>query len=112
MARKELPIFTKTYDFLLWLQNHVDKFPKNERFRTAKRLEDSAFLFYELLMEAVYSKNTREFLLKSDFELKKIRFYLRNSHDRGWTKIKQYEYASIALMEIGKLLGGWLKSVS
>ena len=112
MARKESPIFSKTYDFLLWIQNHVNKFPKNERFRIAKRLEDSAFLFYELLMEAVYSKNPREFLKKSDFELKKIRFYLRVSHDRSLTKTKQYEYASNALMEIGRLLGGWLKSIS
>ena len=112
MARKESPVFSKTYDFLLWLQNHVDKFPKNERFRTAKRLEDSTFLFYELLMEAVYSKKPREYLEQSDFVLKKIRFYLRNSHDRGLTKIKQYEYASNALMEIGRLLGGWLKSIS
>lgn len=112
MGRKESPIFSKTYDLLLWIQNHVDKFPKNERFRLAKRLEDTAFVFYELLMEASNAKNKRDFLEKGDFELKKLRFYFRLSHDRGLTKIKQYEYVSNALMEIGKLLGGWIKSIS
>ncbi len=35
--------------------SHTEKFPKSERFRMAKRLEDSVFSFYELLIEATRS---------------------------------------------------------
>ena len=57
------PIFAKSYDFLLWLLNHTEKFPKNERFRLARRLEDAGFEFYELLIHATRSPKRRQALL-------------------------------------------------
>jgi len=35
--------FSQTYDFMLWLLHHTEKIPKSERFRLARRLEDTAF---------------------------------------------------------------------
>jgi four helix bundle protein len=109
LSERQSPIFTKTYDFILWLLNHTEQFPKSERFRMAKRLEDSAFAFYEKLVEATRSSRTRAILLDADLELDKLRLCLRLSHARKLTKTDQYQYASGALVEIGKLLGGWLK---
>ena len=104
------PIFSKTYDFILWLLNHTEKFPKSERFRMARRLEDAAFEFYELLISAARSTpRKRQLLLQADLALDKWRLYVRLSHARKLTSPAQYEYAAAALVEIGKLLGGWLK---
>jgi len=104
------PIFSKTYDFILWLLNHTEKFPKSERFRMAKRLEDTAFEFYELLITAARStQRKRQILLQADLVLDKLRLYVRLSQARKLTSQAQYEYAAAALVEIGKLLGGWLK---
>jgi len=110
--RKQSPIFTKTSDFLLWLLQHTEKFPKSERFRLAKRMEDCAFGFYELLVEATRSsKRKRQFLLQADVQLEKLRLYVRMSQARKLTSLSQYHFASGALVEIGKLLGGWLKTI-
>ena len=110
--RKQSPLFTRTSDFILWLLNHTDGFPKNERFRLAKRLEDCAFLFYELLIEATRStKKKRQLLIQADVELEKLRLYVRMSQQRKLTSLPQYRFAAGALVEIGKLLGGWLKTV-
>ena len=110
--RKQSPIFIHTSDFLLWLLNHTEKFPKSERFRMAKRLEDSAFSFYELLIEATRStKNKRLLLIKADIELEKLRLFVRMSQQRKLTSLSQYRFASEELVQIGKLLGGWLKTV-
>jgi hypothetical protein len=49
---KQSPIFVKTYDFLVWLLGRTARFPKNERFRMARRLEETAFAFYDLLLQA------------------------------------------------------------
>lgn len=104
------PIFSKTYDFILWLLNHTEKFPKSERFRMAKRLEDTAFEFYELLITAARSTaRRRQLLLQADLVLDKWRLYMRLSQARKLTTQAQYQYAAAALVEIGKLLGGWLK---
>ncbi len=111
MNNRQSPIFSKTYDFLLWLMNHTERFPKNERFRMARRLEDTAFNFYETLVQAARStRRQRNVLLNADLELDKLRLYMRLSHARGLTNKKQYQYASAKLVEIGKLLGGWLKT--
>lgn len=110
--RKQSPIFTRTSDFILWLLNHTEKFPKSERFRMAKRLEDSVFSFYELIIEATRStKRRRQLLIQADVELEKLRLYVRMSQQKKLTSISQYHFASEALFEIGKLLGGWLKTV-
>lgn len=111
--RQQSPLFTKTYDFILWLLQHTEKFPKSERFRLAKRIEESAFHFYELLMEATrWPVQRRQLLVQADIELEKLRLYMRLSQARKLTSLRQYRFASEALVEIGKLLGGWLKSVS
>ena len=109
---KQSPIFSKSYDFILWLLNHTEKFPKNERFRLARRLEDTAFNFYELLVQAARGRNQVRLLHSADLELDKLRLYVRLSHARGLTTRRQYAHAAAQLVEIGKLLGGWLKSQS
>lgn len=110
--RKQSPLFTKTSDFLLWLLTHTESFPKSERFRMAKRIEDSAFSFYELLIEATRStKQKRQLLIRADVELEKLRLYVRMSQQRKLTKAAQYNFAAKSLVEIGKLLGGWLKTM-
>jgi uncharacterized membrane protein len=107
------PIFSKTYDLILWLLNHTEKFPKSERFRLARRLEDAAFDFYDLLVSAARSSRRKAAtLLDADLALDRLRFYVRLSHARGLFSDKQYEYAAARMVEIGKLLGGWLKSIS
>lgn len=110
--KKQSPIFSKTSDFILWLLNHTEKFPKSERFRMARRLEDAVFEFYELLVQAVRSNRKKTVLLaEADLELEKIRLYLRLAHARKLSSTRQYQYASGQVIEIGKLLGGWIKSI-
>ena len=110
-SRGQSPIFSKSYDYILWLLNNTEGYPKSERFRLAKRLEDSALNLYETLIRTTRTKEKREMLLRADFELERLRFYTRIAHDRRLINPKQYRYASGLLVEIGKLLGGWLKSL-
>lgn len=111
MTETQSPIFAKTSNFLLWLMNHTENFPKSERFRLAKRIEDSAFDFYEELIRVVKDQDKRRFLLQADLELDKLRLYLRLAHQRKFTNHAQYLFAAESLTEIGKLLDGWLKTV-
>ena len=110
--RKQSPIFTRTSDFIIWLLDHTEKFPKSERFRMGKKLEDCAFGFYEQLIIATRStKKKRQVLVHADAELEKLRLYIRLSQQRKLTSLSQYNFAANALIEIGKLLGGWLKVI-
>lgn len=103
------PIFVKTETFMLWLFQHTSKFPREERFRLAARIELIAFTFQENLIYAAKTKDLEKYLSKADAELAMLRSYLRLSLELKYTTPKQYHYTAELIAELGKLLGGWLK---
>lgn len=48
---QESPIFIRTFDLLVWLLPFTQKFPKEQRFVLAARLQNAAFNFYEEITE-------------------------------------------------------------
>ena len=108
---KESPIFIKTYETMVWVLQHTRKFPKEQRFLMAKRFEDGFLDFYERINQAVKIKRQeRQALSEADRLLANLKLYNRLSRDMKLLAFNQYEYLAAALDEIGRLLGGWMKS--
>ncbi|MBT7071948.1 MAG: diversity-generating retroelement protein Avd [Anaerolineae bacterium] len=108
---QQSPIFSKTYDFLLWLLPLTAKFPRQQRFVLASTLQQDGLKFQEYLIEAVHKKGDITPLQAADIELDKLRTHLRMSRDLKLITPSQYEHAARMLVEIGKLLGGWQKKM-
>jgi len=89
----------------------LTKFPKEQRFRLAARIENSLFAFQELLLRARRARHKRGVLLEADLELEKLRLYLRLAQEIHCMSFPQYEQAARLVNEVGKLLGGWLKTI-
>lgn len=106
------PMFVKTETFLVWLLDHTRKFPRHEQPRLARRIEEAAFGFHECLLRAAHSPSARTHLLEADLQLDKLRAYLRLALECRYTAPNQYGYAAEHLLELGKLLGGWLKTTT
>ena len=106
------PIFIKTEVFMKWLLEHTAKFPKHERFRLAKDIQDALRNFHRYLICAVKLERTRYYLQLADIELECLRSYLRVASEMGYTKPNQLQFAFEHCVEIGNLLGGWLKTVA
>ncbi len=116
MSQSQSPIFAKTYDLLLWLLPKTAKFSREQRFVMARYVQDSALRFQECLIEAgtLPKTNKRDklaYLNKADVELTKLRFYLRLCRDIGLLKNRQHRHVSQMVDELGRLLGGWFKSL-
>lgn len=109
---KQSSIFSKTYDFLNWLIPLTIKFPRSQRFVLAQALQTDALQFQGLLIEAVHRKNRIELLEQADAQLSKLRSRIRLSRDLRLLSMGQYRHGSAMLEEIGRLLGGWKKSVA
>jgi four helix bundle protein len=111
---EEMVIFTRTYDLLSWLLPLAEKFPRSQRFVVTQRLHSAALNFQELIIEAnnLRGANRAEKLRLADAELRKARLYLRLCEKWGWMSAGQYHHVSVMVAEIGKLLGGWLKTVT
>lgn len=113
MARKEMPIFTRTFDFLTWLLPVTNNFPRAQRFTVTARLLDAAFDLRERLEEANFRRGAArlERLERADEALDKVRLYLRLAARWEWLSAGQYKHAASMVAEIGRLLGGWRKTV-
>jgi hypothetical protein len=103
------PIFSRSEQLLLWLMNHTEKYPKCERFRLARRLEDAAFEFQECLLRAVHEPDEAVRLREADVKLDQLRLLVRLCVARKLMSVRQYEYVSGELVALGKLLGAWQK---
>ena len=110
---KESPIFIKSYETMVWLMEHTAKFPKNQRFLMAKRMEEAALDFHVRLNQAARRQGAQavEALSLADEILTNLKTYSRLSQDLKLLAFNQYEYLAKALDEIGRLLGGWRRSL-
>lgn len=105
-------ILTRSFDLLDWLLPKMDRFPKAFRPTVTQRLMDAALDFQEALYDAQsQGGSTRQrHLRQADAALNKLRLYLRLAHRWRWLSDGQYQHISINVAELGRLLGGWLKS--
>jgi len=108
---QESPLFTKTYDLLLWIIPAVQKFPRQHRFGLAERIQDLVLDFQDAIVAAGKSKGSdrRDWLSKADIQLEQLRGWLRLSLDLRLLSVGQYEHGARMLVEVGRLLGAWIK---
>lgn len=106
----ELKILQKIYDMSIYGYQALQQFPKAEKFTLAASIKNCINIMLERCIEAnkkYYKKTT---LQELDVEIMKLKYYLRLSQDLGFLPIKKYEIWVTKLVEIGKMLGGWMKS--
>jgi hypothetical protein len=108
---KESPIFLKSFETLEWILQHTSKFPKHQRFVMAKRIEEAALSFHDSLVWASKTYEKSGPLSEADFHLERLKIYNRLAMRLKLSSFAQYEYLAKALEELGKLLGGWQRSL-
>jgi hypothetical protein len=109
MSQQEMPIFTRTFDFLSWLLPMTNHFPRAHRHTFTQRLLDAAFDLRERLEEANLRKGSArmERLRLADEALVRVRSYLRLAARWGCLSDGQHRHVAEMVVEIGRLLGGW-----
>jgi hypothetical protein len=110
---KVSPIYSRTYDLLLWLLPQATRFPRAHRFGLGERVVRLALDFQETLIAAgLQSGDGRLALLQqADTQLAQLRHFIRLCKDLKILSLGQYEHVAGMLVEIGRLLGGWQKKV-
>ena len=111
---QESPIFVRTYDFIFWLIPQVQKFPRRPPLRAVGARAAPGDGFPGCPVAAGKSRGTerRVALRQADLILEQLRIWLRYARDMELFSISQYEHAARMLVEIGRLLGGWIKQAA
>jgi len=107
---QELVVITKTYDLILWSCHHTSRFPRNHRFVLGERIERTLYDLLETLIRARYTRQRQPLLEQANLILEILRFQMRLAKDLQCLKVDSYGFAGKSIDEIGRLVGGWMKS--
>lgn len=108
-SKKITPVVEKHYKLILWMLPKIADFPRDQRFLLADRIEKILLNILEMLIEANYSKQKREILIRVNLKLDVLRFMMRIAKDMKYVSLNGYDFFCQSAIEIGKMVGGWLK---
>lgn len=109
--KTELQILVDLYDFMKWFLPKISKFSRNYRYTLGLRIENHLYSFLETLINAKFSSDKVSLLRKANTDLEILRYFVRISFDLRLITLKQYEFISMRVNEIGGQIGGWLKTI-
>jgi hypothetical protein len=110
MSEKE-DILTKTYDLLLYLIPQLSKFPRDQKFLLADRIETLLLDYLEAMVQAYYSKDKIFLLEQGNLKLERLRYLVRLGHDLKLINHDRYGFISEKIDELGRMTGGWRKAI-
>ena len=105
-------LMQKVYDMMEYAYPALAQYPKSEKFALCTDIKHCMDIMLERTIEAQKKYYKKTTLQELDVEIMKLRAYLRLSHELGFLPMKKYEVWSGMVVEIGKMLGGWLKTVN
>ena len=106
----QLLISKRIYDMMLYAYPALAQFPKSEKHTLAAEIKRTMFEMQRLTIRANKERRKMAWLRQLDASLELLRTQVRLSHELGFLPPKKYEVWSRHLAEIGRMLGGWIKS--
>lgn len=100
-------------DLTGWTLDRTASLPKSQRFTFGERVDRLTLDCLELVIEAIWSppKFKATPLQQVNLNLEKLRTFWRLICERRWISAQQLLFVSQKLDEIGRMIGGWLKSL-
>lgn len=113
MNDQEIPILKKTYDLYKTFHEYRKTVAKADRHTIYERSDHLILQIIESLFQAGYSReaNKATLLEQTSTKLNMLRFFIRLMKDTKTLNSKQYLALQGMIDEIGRMLGGWLRSI-
>ena len=106
----QLEIYQRHYDLILYMYPIVQRMPKSERHVLSQHIRNSLLDIAKMIVGANKSRNKLPILYRIDVELEKLRLLIRLAKDLKFISVRQYGIMAERTNEIGRMLGGWIKS--
>ena len=107
---EDLIILQKAFEMMEYGYTALAQYPKSEKFALVVDINRCMHKILEKIIEAnkkYYKKTT---LQELDVEIMKLKAYLRLSYNLKFLPSKKYEIWSSKSVELGRMVGGWIKS--
>ena len=107
----ELEVITQTYELTREITERVRGFPRDLRFVLGDRMLNTVYSVLDVLIEARYSSARGPLLARSNILLEQLRFQIRLAVDVNLLNARQYEFLAERVRNVGRMVGGWIKSL-
>ena len=113
VQKEQIPIVHKTYELYRILHFYQRKIPKSERYTLWQRCENTCLTMLEKLIYAGYLDSGKRLsvLIETSVQLDKLRILIRLALDIKIINQKAYVKIQTQTDEVGRMLGGWIKSL-
>lgn len=114
MDNFDIPIFKKSYELYKIIYSYRLTIPKQDRHTLWLRCENISLDIVENILLATQTSKQEKIVVLNQVSLNLnfLRFFLRLSKDIKILDIKKYIVAEQIIDEMGRMLGGWIKSIS
>ncbi len=111
--QNDAPIIQKVYNFYLKLQPIIEQMPKKDKYITGQKIEQITLDLLEYLISATYTTKEKKslYLNQAAIKLDLLKLLIRLAKDIKAISLKQYLLLEEILQEIGKMIGGWIRSL-
>ena len=112
---QNVPIIVSLYQFYSSFHDELIRFPKSERYSLGTSCQTELLDIIKQCLQAASSNNPEQkvvFLHSASASLDVLRLLLSLCKDCKCISNQTYQQLDSKLSEIGRMLGGWLKSIS
>ena len=108
----KLEIYQRHYDLILYMYPVIRRMPRSERHTLSQHIRNTLIDIAKLIVEANKRRDKTPTLYQIDVEIEKLRMLVRLAKDLEFISVHRYGIMAERINEIGRMLGGWLKSAS
>jgi hypothetical protein len=109
----DILILKKTQDLYKVFHDYRKVVPKTERYTIYERCECLIICLLECFFLAGFEKSAQKIVVleKASVQLNLLRFFVRLMKDTKTFDTKKYVALQAMIDEIGRMLGGWIRSI-
>ncbi|KKP98200.1 MAG: hypothetical protein US25_C0037G0004 [Candidatus Moranbacteria bacterium GW2011_GWE1_36_7] len=113
-ANNEIPVIKKVYTLYKTFYEFSKLFPKKDKYVLGSKCEEYIIATLELLLAASSApKNEKQIFIKqANIKFDALKIFIRIANDIRMLDTKKYIAIQKQLQEIGRMLGGWQKSLN
>jgi len=110
----QIPLIQKTYDLYKLAHQYSKAFPKSDKYCLGGKIKSIILEVIEQLIEAETAKRDWKLapLSKAGYKINLLKLLIRLCHEIKILDNRKYLALQEMLQEIGRMIGGWVKSVS
>lgn len=114
MTAFDTPIFSKTYELYKTFYGYLASFPRKDRYTIGQRCEVTLLDLIETIAMAgnITKQEKLPVLKKASTRLDLLKVLFKLCNDLKIIDNKKYAVLDSQILEIGKMLGGWIRTTT